>query len=151
MKFEEYKAEKRTALHPEGVISLTTGGWYFGIDKPDFEYAKILFDRSSGTVKFEKVDSREHIGIGYMRSQTRRGITTHTLKNIKFVESGIAPLGKYKAVDGQPYTYQFYMPSRKMATANRNYKRGERRLKAEKQGKKTIKVNPQKKIEVTSE
>lgn len=143
MKFEEYKATPKTAVHPEGVISLTKGGWFFGRHKPDFEFARILFNRESGVVKFEPIDTREHVGIGYMRTDHRRGHTTYTLKNVKFVESGIAPLGKYRAVEGEERTYQFYMPSRQAVTKARDYSRSTRKAKAKKEGKEVISLRVQ--------
>lgn len=140
MEFEEYIATPKTAVHPEGVISLTTAGWYFGRHKPDFEFARILFNRDTGMVKFEPIDSREHVGIGYMRVDHRRGNTTYTLKNLKFVESGIAPLGKYRAVEGHERTYQFYMPSRKEAPKHHDYSRAARAKKAKEEGKTTFRA-----------
>ena len=136
--FKEYKPLGTTARIPKGVVTLTTAGWFFGRHKPDFEYARILFNQATGTVKFEPTDSREHIGIGYLCSITRRGSTTYTLRNIKFVDSGIAPKGKYKAVDGEENTYKFFMPSVRKQSKTRDYSRLARTEAAKKQGKEVV-------------
>ena len=141
MNFKEYVAEAETPALPEDVISLTSAGWFFGRRKPDFDFARILFDRDTGTVKFEPIESREHIGVGYIRSDFRRGHTTFLLRNYKFVKSGIAPLGKYRKVEGEEHTYRFFLPSRQASTVmNNSYSRKERSKLAKDSGQDPVKI-----------
>jgi len=101
--------------HEEGIISLTVDGIYFGQDKPDFEFAKILFDPDEGIVKLEPVATKEHLGVGYLKSMTRNGRTNYTLRSIRFAKSGVAPRGKYIKVAGEENTYRFYKPAARSA------------------------------------
>jgi len=116
MALTEFTVGKRDPKsHDENIVSHTVDGFYFGQDKPDFEFAKILFDPEEGIVKFEPVATKEHLGVGYLKSMTRNGKTNHTLRSIRFAKSGIAPRGKYVKVEGEDYTYKFYKPAARSA------------------------------------
>lgn len=111
MALTEFAVKHGPNAQPENIISHTSDGWYFGQTKPNFEYAKILFDQDAGVVKLVPVDTKEHLGVGHVVMNTRNGRSTYTLRAIRFARSGIAPRGKYKQVEDESNTYRFFQPS----------------------------------------
>ena len=111
MALTEFKPPQKKRTIDKGVISMTNDGWYFGVDEPAFKFAKILFDKNSGVVKFVPVEEREHAGVGYIKTHQRNKTITYTLRCIRFARSGDALFGRYRQIEGEEYTYKFFQPA----------------------------------------